>query len=235
MKAAILSELSAVKNILLQQFAVYLVIGLVIGVGMGSTVAMVSCISAMAPILMVFTFAGYDATNGWERFRATLPVSRDALVVSRYVNVLASSLVTCLAAIVVALALCNLAPMLPVDEASLATFAEERSNPLMMLGGGIAGMCFILMFSSVLQPFILRFGLTKALRWVPAVVFLLFIAAMLVLPDIIDLPGAFDGVLTWLDDSRNLPVAVSGLAAATLGVYCISCGGAIALYRTKEL
>ena len=56
MKAAILSELSAVKNVLLQQFAIYLVVGLVIGVSMGSTTAMVACISAMAPILMVFTF-----------------------------------------------------------------------------------------------------------------------------------------------------------------------------------
>ena len=81
MKAAILSEFSAIKNVLLQQFAIYLIVGLVIGISMGTTIAMVACISAMAPILMVFTFAGYDNMNGWALSRH-LPVARESLVIA---------------------------------------------------------------------------------------------------------------------------------------------------------
>ena len=235
MKAAILSELSAIKNVLVQQFAIYLVVGLVIGVSMGSTTAMVACISAMAPILMVFTFAGYDAMNGWERFRAILPVSRDSLVIARYLNVLLSSLATLIVAFVIALILGQLSPMLPLDPEGVQTIAEEMQQPLWILGGGVAGMCIILAFSSLLQPFILRFGLTKAMRWVPAGLMVLFLGAVLILPDLIDAPQVLIDLIAWTEDPTNMPVLMAGIIAITLGMYAISCAAAMALYRKKEL
>lgn len=235
MKAAILSEFSAIKNVLLQQFAIYLIVGLVIGISMGTTIAMVACISAMAPILMVFTFAGYDNMNGWERFRATLPVARESLVIARYLNVLISSIATLVVAFVIAMVLGQLSPVLPLDAESVQTIADEMRHPLTVLGGGFAGMSLILMFSSLLQPFILRYGLTKALRWIPAALMVLFLGVTLILPEVIDAPQFIADFASWMESPDNIPVVIAGLAAITLGVYCISCAGAIALYRKKEL
>ena len=91
MKTAFLSEFITSKNVLMQSVVIYVVVSLVIGVSMQSPIAMVACIGAMTPFLMVFTFCALDGLNGWERFRATLPVFRAAIVASRYANVLVAS------------------------------------------------------------------------------------------------------------------------------------------------
>ena len=235
MKAAILSEFSAVKNVLLQQFVIYLVVGVFVGIGMGSATAMVACISAMAPILMVFTFAGYDSMNGWERFRATLPVSRDALVIGRYANVFLTSLATLVAAFVIALLLGQLVDVLPIDAETAQFISEEVRDPAMIVGGGLMGMCVMLLMTAVLQPFILRYGMTKAMRWVPAGLMLVFFIAVLILPQVIDAPAFLVDFIAWSENPDNLPLLVGGLTVLSLGVYCISCAAAMALYRKKEL
>lgn len=235
MKAAILSEFSAIKNVLLQQFVIYLVVGAFVGIGMGSATAMVACISAMAPILMVFTFAGYDSMNGWERFRATLPVSREALVIGRYANVLLTSLATLVAAMIIAFILGQLVDVLPIDAETAQFIADEMRDPAMVMGGGLTGLCLMLLFTSVLQPFILRYGMTKAMRWVPAGLMLAFFLAVLILPQVVDAPAFLVDFIAWTENPDNLPLLVGGLTVLSLGVYCISCAAAITLYRKKEL
>lgn len=235
MKAAILSEFSAVKNVLLQQFVIYLVVGVFVGIGMGSATAMVACISAMAPILMVFTFAGYDSMNGWERFRATLPVSRDALVIGRYANVLLTSLTTLVAAFIIALLLGQLVDVLPIDAETAQFISEEVHDPAMIVGGGLMGMCAMLLMTAILQPFILRYGMTKAMRWVPVGLMLAFFMAVLILPQVIDAPTFLVDFIASSENPDNLPLLTMALTAIALGVYAISCAAAMALYRKKEL
>ena len=70
---------------------------------MKSALGMVGAISAMTPFFLTFTFAGYDAMNGWERYRATLPLSRRDIVLGRYANVLACSVVAAAASVVIGL------------------------------------------------------------------------------------------------------------------------------------
>ncbi|MDO4443175.1 MAG: ABC-2 transporter permease, partial [Slackia sp.] len=105
MKAAFLSEFITSRNVLMQSLAIYAAASLVIGISMQSPTAMVACIGAMTPLMMVFTFCALDAANGWERFRATLPVSRAAIVASRYANVLAASVSMLLNVFIAALVL----------------------------------------------------------------------------------------------------------------------------------
>lgn len=235
MKAAFLAEFSAFKNVLLQSFVLYLVIGLIIGITLGSAVAAAACVASMAPILLVFTFSGYDNMNGWERFRATLPVSREALVMGRYLNVLVASLATMVAGFLIALAIGIAAPALPLDTEILASIEEEVAHPLEMAAGCIAGSCLMLMFASLFQPFILRFGLTKALRWIPTGIFLLFFLAVTIAPQFVDMPNALVDLLAFASDPGNIPTLILAICAITLGVYALSYAGAVVLYRTKEL
>lgn len=233
MKTAFLSEFITSKNILVQSAVIYVVVSLVIGVSMQSPLAMVSCIGAMTPFLMVFTFCALDGLNGWERFRATLPVSRAAIVASRYANVLAASVVMLLLGWSIAMALSSIVPALPLDAAAAESFASEAENPALVLCAGVLGMGVTLFAAAFILPFALRFGMTKAVRIVPVVLILLLPASIFLMRQVPDAAEFLSRVSLWLD--QNIVLATAAFIAAVLAVYAASCAAAIAMYRTKEL
>ena len=177
MKTAFLSEFITSKNVLMQSVVIYVVVSLVIGVSMQSPIAMVACIGAMTPFLMVFTFCALDGLNGWERFRATLPVSRAAIVASRYANVLVASVFVLFLGWAVALALSAAVSVLPFDADTVEAFASEASDPTMLLCAGVLGMGVTLFAASFILPFAMRYGMTKAVRIVPVVLIMLLPAS----------------------------------------------------------
>lgn len=235
MKAAFFAEFSAVKKTIIQSFAVYFFVSFFVGIGTQSAITIGACISAMTPMLLAFSFAGYDHMNGWERFRATLPVSRDALVVGRYLNVLASSAATMAVGILSALLVAWIAPSLPIDATIAGAFAEEAARPFGVVAGCLASGCFMLVFVALFQPFILRYGLTKALRWLPAGILIVIFLIVMVAPQLIDVPAFLIEAMAILDDPANQPAILAGIIAATLAVYVASCAAAMALYQRKEL
>ena len=55
-------------------------------------------VSAMSPIMVMSSLAGFDNQNGWERYRATLPFSRKDIICARYLSVIVfSALMACAA------------------------------------------------------------------------------------------------------------------------------------------
>lgn len=237
MKAAFLCEFATIRNALVQMAVIYLIIGVVVGIAMESSVAMVACISAMTPFLVVFTLSGYDDANGWERFRACLPISRSAIVLGRYAIVLLSSIAMAAFAVIVALVLTQLAPILPLAEGA-AEGLIAQSDPLTLVASALAGTSIILLVTALILPFVLRFGMTKAMRIVPVVIVLLFVVAVPLITDALsNLAG--DGWLAdfiaFANDSSNLFIVMAAIAAAVLVVYAISCAVAARLYRHKEL
>ena len=234
MKTALLSELIVSRGVLVQSAVIYVVVAGVIGLSMQSPIAMLACVGAMTPVMMTFTFCAMDAQNGWERFRATLPVSRAALVASRYANVLATTAVMVLLAWVLALVLGNAAvPVLPFEPADAAAFADELSDPLQLLCAGLLGAAMMLGLSALILPLSMRYGMTKSMRIVPVVLIMLLPVSMLVLKQLPDMASAFVQVGAWME--AHFLVAATAFVAAMLAAYAISCAVAIALYRTKEL
>lgn len=237
MKAAFLCEFATIRNALAQMAIIYLIIGVVVGIAMESSVAMVACISAMTPFLVVFTLSGYDDANGWERFRACLPISRSAIVIGRYAIVLLSSIAMSAFAVVVALALAQLAPILPLAEGA-AEGLIAQSDPLTLISSALAGTSIILLVTALILPFVLRFGMTKAMRIVPVVIVLLFVVAVPLIGDVFaDLAstGWMADFVAFANDPGNLLVVMVAIAIAVLIVYTISCAAAARLYRCKEL
>lgn len=55
-------------------------------------------VSAMSPIIIMNSLAGYDNQNGWERYRATLPFSRKDIICARYLCIVVFSIVMACAA-----------------------------------------------------------------------------------------------------------------------------------------
>lgn len=237
MKAAFLCELTTIRNIVIQWALIYLVIGVIVGIAMESSVAMVACIAAMTPFLTVFTLASYDATNGWERFRACLPISRGAVAFGRYVVVLLVTVVMAALAIVVALALAAVAPYLPLAESTAENLAAQ-SDPLTLTASALAGGSIILLFTALLLPFILRYGMTKAMRVIPIVMVVLFLVAVPLVGDALESLASVEwvgGLIAFANDPSNLLTMMAVIAAAVLVLYAVSCALAARLYRGKEL
>ena len=223
MKAAFLCEFATIRNILIQWAILYLILGVVVGIAMESSVAMVACIAAMTPFLTVFTLSGYDAVNGWESFRACLPISRGAVAFGRYVVVLLVTIMMAALAIVVALVLAQVAPALPLPEGTAAN---------------LAGASIILFVTALILPFILRFGMNKAMRIIPIVMVLAVVVAIPVLGDVLAQLSVIDWVadlIAFAEDESNLIALTGAIAGAVLIVYVASGLLAARLYRGKEL
>lgn len=57
-------------------------------------------VSAMSPIMVMSSLAGFDNQNGWERYRATLPISRKDIICARYLSIIVfSAVMACAAAL----------------------------------------------------------------------------------------------------------------------------------------
>ena len=233
MKAAFLCELATIRSTFAQLVLIYAIIAVVLGIAMESLVALTACIGAMTPFLVLFTLAGYDATNGWERFRACLPVSRGAIVASRYVVVLATTLAMIALSCVLAMALGALAPSLPLSEATAESLAAQADLPL-LLAAGLAGGSIVLLVSALILPFLLRFGMNKATRIVPVVVMLAILLGVASFTQLSEL-GAVIEFVAFVENPANQPIVVAGFVVGVLAVYLVSLLAATRLYRNKEL
>ena len=81
MKRAFMSETAIMRSFLPSIAGVGLFIFVVLTLanasdGDSGMSAGTCAVSAMSPIMIMSSLAGYDNQNGWERYRATLPFSR---------------------------------------------------------------------------------------------------------------------------------------------------------------
>ena len=90
MKRAFMSELAIVRTLVPSIAGVGLFIFVVLTAVRASngdsdmSAAGAFAISAMSPIMAMTSLAGLDNQNGWERYRAALPISRKGIVSARY-------------------------------------------------------------------------------------------------------------------------------------------------------
>ena len=103
MKRAFMSELAIVRTLVPSIAGVGLFIFVVLTLvnasdGDSGMSAGACAVSAMSPIMVMNSLAGFDSQNGWERYRATLPFSRKDIIRARYLSVIVfSALMACAA------------------------------------------------------------------------------------------------------------------------------------------
>lgn len=234
MKAAFLFEFASLKSTIAQMFALFVVVGALVGIGMQSAVGASACMAAMAPIMFAMIYSSYDTTTGWERFRATLPVSRAALVAGRYANILVASVIMVVIAAVFGFLLAWVGPMLPVGAEAAASFAGELAEPIALVAAPCAGMCVVIVMVALVLPLFLRFGMTKAMRIVPVGIAVVFLAVMAAMPSL-PVQGVLDTIDLWFTTPEGGALVMVVVVVGALALYAISCAVAIALYRSKEL
>ena len=161
MKRAIMSELAIVRTLVPSIAGVGLFIFVVLTLanatdGDSGMSAGACAVSAMSPIIIMNSLAGYDNQNGWERYRATLPFSRKDIICARYLCIVVFSVVmACAATLLNILALPLFDPMgIPSTCQTIFEIAIASA----------ASMLISLMMVFLTQPLFFRFGHMEALR-----------------------------------------------------------------------
>lgn len=104
MKRAFMSELAIARSLIPSIAGVGLFIFVVLTLanasdGDSGMSAGACAVSAMSPIMVMNSLAGFDNQNGWERYRATLPFSRKDIICARYLCIVVFSAIMACAAV----------------------------------------------------------------------------------------------------------------------------------------
>lgn len=192
----------------------------------GGAVSAVGSVAVMMVLLCMFSFAGYDNQNGWDRYRATLPLSRREVIAGRYLVVLLLGVVGVLAAVVMGGAFQALFRMLPVAP---AVYADSVSA---LLGASAVSMSWGLIICAVAMPLTVKFGAMRAMRLFACGLGIIASLGVAVGAGIMPDEG-FAMVAAWIED--NLIACIVGCIAVSLVAYGASCVASVAIYERKDI
>lgn len=236
MKAMILSDLLTVKKYFKSQALLYVVVVVAISLFMGNIYMIAPFLGVMMPFSLAFTLLAYDERNNWEQFRLVLPLSRKSIMTGRYASL---ALITVIG-VVMGLLACGLILVVANLMPNVALFSDLMTNfsaqAIVLTAAVPFGIIAIML--SVTLPLTARFGMTKAVRYVP--IFFLVIFMLIFVSS--DLPGVdysailpvlntFAGMLETIPGTLAIAGGIIGIAAV---VYILSCMLSIKLYAKRE-
>ena len=184
-------------------------------------------VSAMSPIMVMSSLAGYDNQNGWERYRATLPFSRKDIIYARYLCIAAFSAIMACAA-----ALLNIVALPFLGSAGIASTGQTIFE---IASASAASMLISLIMVFLAQPLFFRFGHMEALRLSVGLFALLGCLTMATL-------SSSNPISNWLmsfaganPDPAVIGFMCAGIAALALALFAISCTISTKVYRARDL
>lgn len=222
MKRAFMSELAIMRSFLPSIAGVGLFIFVVLTLanatdGDSGMSAGACAVSAMSPIIIMNSLAGYDNQNGWERYRATLPFSRKDIIRARYLCIVVFSVVMACAATLL----------------SIVSFPLFNSAGI-PLTGQIVFEIAIASAASMLISLMMVF-LAQALRLSVGLFALLGCGTMATLSSSNPISNWLMSIAGANPDPAVLGCLCAGIAALALALCVISCTVSIKVYRARDL
>ena len=161
MKRAFMSELAIVRTLVPSIAGVGLFIFVVLTLanasdGDSGMSAGACAVSAMSPIMVMSSLAGFDNQNGWERYRATLPFSRKDIICARYLCIVAFSAIMACATVLLSTITLPFFDHTGMPSTGQIVFETTIASA--------ASMLISLMMVFLAQPLFFRFGHMEALR-----------------------------------------------------------------------
>ena len=232
MKRAFMSEFAIMRSFIPSIAGVGLFIFVVLTIanmsdGDSGMSAGACAVSAMSPIIVMNSLAGYDNQNGWERYRATLPFSRKDIICARYLCIIAfSAIMTCAAALLSTAAL----PFF--DNMGISSTGQTIFE---IVSASFASMLISLVLVFLTQPLFFRFGHMEALRLSVGLFALLGCLTMATL-------SSSNPISNWLmsfaganPDPAVIGCLCAGIAALAFALFVISCAISAKVYRARDL
>lgn len=194
-----------------KQLLVLFVFFILISMGLDHAALFIGSMFAMLFMMMsIYTFS-YDAMCKWDRYAQTMPVSKRNIVTSKYMFSLFLNITGILFSFLISLIMLQWKPM------------EDFTLKYLLLTDGFL-FCIMVLFSSILLPFVFRFGVEKA-RLIIIAIFAIPSAGFVILSRI--------GVQ--LDDLNTLFFIAKLLPFFTLVVLLLSYSLSVHIYSRKEI
>lgn len=224
MKAAFLSELAIVRTFVLSFIGILAFVFIFICWTMESAAGATAVVCAMTPMLIMFSLMGYDDQNGWLRYRAALPFARRDIITSRYATILA-----CAAAVIVCASVLGI-----VLNGALPRFLEgfEAAGPIEIISSSVAATMAVLIIAAIVEPFLVKFGNTKGIRYLMCVFILAGCIDVVILTNFLA-PDVMQSILAWIN-AHSLAL-FAALTVAALAIYAASCFISIRIFQAKDL
>ena len=228
MKRAFMSELAIARTLIPSIAGVGLFIFVVLTLanasdGDSGMSAGACAVSAMSPIIIMNSLAGYDNQNSW----ATLPFSRKDIICTRYLCIIAfSAVMACAATFLNTLALPLFDPMgIPSTCQTIFEIATASA----------ASMLISLMMVFLTQPLFFRFGHMEALRLSLGLFALFGCGTMAMLSSSNPISNWLMSIAGANPDPAVLSCLCAGIAVLALALCAISCTVSTKVYRVRDL
>lgn len=236
MKSMILSDLLTVRKYLKSQTLMYVLLIVALAIFLENLYMITPFFGVMLPFSLSFTLFAFDEHNHWEQLRLALPLSRSNVIAGRYASlaiIMVASVAIGLAVTGVVLAAATLLPNVALLNNLMTNFSAQAIALTAALPFGIL---FIVM--SITLPLTARFGMTKAVRFIPLFVTVAALGFFMAL----DFPGVdLSAFLPLLDTASSMletlagTIAISGaIIAAGAVIYLLSAALSIKLYAKRE-
>ncbi len=170
MKAMIFSDLITSKNSFVQLFCITGLVSIFIAWMTETLVAITGCMAAMIPFMFLFSICAYDEQHGWEQFRLTLPMSRKQVALGRYASMGIITLCSLVSAIVLSVVVGLVIQFCLPNMAQDLKLSEWGITPI--LSAGLGAQAIVLIAAAITLPLILRYGMTKGIRFIPIILVL---------------------------------------------------------------
>lgn len=234
MKRAIMSELAIVRTLVPSIAGVGLFIFVVLTLanasdGDSGMSAGACAVSAMSPIIIMNSLAGYDNQNGWERYRATLPISRKDIVSARYLCITIFSVIMTCAAVLLSIVAIPILNSVGIPSTGETVFETAIASAISML--------FSLMAVFLVLPLFFRFEHMKAQRLSVGLYALYMCLIMVTLNSFNPISNQLMSMIAGANpDPSVLGFLCAGIAAlATVVLGAVSCAISTKVYRARNL
>ena len=243
MKRAFMSEFAIVRTLIPSIAGVGLFIFVVLTLanasdGDSGMSAGACAVSAMSPIIIMNSLAGYDNQNGWERYRATLPFSRKDIICARYLCIIAFSAVMACAAVllnIIALPFFDPTGILALPFFDHTGIPSTGQTVFEITIASAASMLISLMTVFLAQPLFFRFGHMEALRLSVGLFALLGCGTMAMLSSSNPISNWLMSIAGANPDPAVLGGLCAGIAVLALALFAISCTVSTKVYRARDL
>lgn len=243
MKRAFMSELAIARTLIPSIAGVGLFIFVVLTLanasdGDSGMSAGACAVSAMSPIIIMNSLAGYDNQNGWERYRATLPFSRKDIICARYLCIIAFSAVMACAAVllnIIALPFFDPTGILALPFFDHTGIPSTGQTVFEITIASAASMLISLMMVFLAQPLFFRFGHMEALRFSVGLFALMGCGTMAMLSSSNPISNWLMSIAGANPDPAVLGCLCAGIAVLALVLCAISCTVSTKVYRARDL
>lgn len=212
-----------------------LVVAVVICVS-SSLYAVIPCVTCGMAVMLLYSLLAFDEQNDWQRYRLTLPISREQTVKGRYVSCLAIVGIALVVGAVLTVLCFAVAYLL--RSAGVSNFTENvvlGIDPLGLVLAGAAGAAITIVMMAFTIPVAMKTGLTKAIRILPVIFVLLIIVLVTLGQGLMTQSDATAPFVIWLQSETGMPVVVAGMLVLSMVLYAGSCALAKRFYAKREL